>query len=63
MKKGDLFQTFVTDANDMEIPIGPAVSDARVIEPLVSAINIAVASGKERGWHDARIMRVTKINE
>lgn len=52
-----MYQVHVTQGKN-EIPIGPAVSDRRILEDLVRTINKMVKAGREKRWHDARIVPV-----
>lgn len=59
----EMYQVQVTDKKGNLILIGPAVSDAEVLTPLCQAINVAVATRKERDWRDATIVTHTTIKQ
>lgn len=62
MKNEVMFQVQVTNAMKQDVQVGPAVSDKRVLEPLIEAINLSVASGKQKDWRDARIVQIHKLH-
>ncbi len=59
----EMYQAEVTDAQGVDILVGPAVADKRILEPMVEQINLSVASGKQKDWRDARIVTVHKLNQ
>lgn len=56
-----LHQVHVTDRKGRDVIVGPMVNVKAVLEPMVEAINLSVASGKERNWRDARIESTQQI--
>lgn len=62
MKTSEMYQVQVSTPINPALQIGPAVSDKRVLEPMVEAINRSVATGKEKDWRDARIVTVHNLN-
>lgn len=61
LKKG-LWQVQVTDAQGRHIPVGPATSEKDAAENLCQEINVRVSLGKEKEWHDARVVAVKFIS-
>lgn len=51
------------DTDQGEIFVGPAVNEPKVLEPMVEAINVSVATGKQRDWRDAHIVQIAAIGQ
>lgn len=56
-----LHQVWVTDRLGQAVRVGPQMDEKDALYKLVESINLAVASGKEKEWFDARIESVNAI--
>ena len=66
LPKRQMYQCHVTERGDngteRQIPVGPRADRQDVAAGLCEAINKAVAQGKERRWHDARVIQVDEVH-